>query len=76
MSHAIDLVHWFMKDSFPRSVVAHGGILAWRDGRENADTFQALFELIQRAFWSATQRVFGNDSPASTRYMGKKGDAY
>src|SRR5206468_12365973 len=24
MSHAIDLVNWFMNDSFPRSVVAHG----------------------------------------------------
>jgi predicted dehydrogenase len=42
MSHAIDLVHWFMNDSFPRSVVAQGGIFAWRDGRENADTFHAL----------------------------------
>ena len=27
MSHGIDLVHWFMNDNFPRSVVAHGGTL-------------------------------------------------
>ena len=33
MSHGIDLVHWFMEDNLPRSVVAHGGIFAWRDGR-------------------------------------------
>jgi predicted dehydrogenase len=44
MSHATDLVHWFMNDRFPRSAVAHGGIFAWRDGRENPDTFQALLE--------------------------------
>jgi predicted dehydrogenase len=44
MSHAIDLVHWFMNDSFPSSAVAHGGVFAWRDGRENADTFHALLE--------------------------------
>src|SRR5438093_1582199 len=25
MSHGIDLVHWFMEDNLPRSVVAHGG---------------------------------------------------
>jgi predicted dehydrogenase len=71
MSHAIDLVHWFMKDSFPRSAVAHGGIFAWRDGRENADTFQALFE-YPKGFLVSYTTSFGNDSPASTRYMGKK----
>ena len=44
MSHAMDVVHWFMDDHYPASVVAHGGVLAWPDGRENADTFQALLE--------------------------------
>jgi predicted dehydrogenase len=28
MSHGIDLVHWFMDDSVPRSVIAHGGVFA------------------------------------------------
>ncbi|HXW54892.1 MAG TPA: Gfo/Idh/MocA family oxidoreductase [Candidatus Cybelea sp.] len=71
MSHAIDLVHWFMNDSFPRSAVAHGGIFAWPDGRENADTFQALFE-YPKGFLVSYSTSFGNDSPGSTRYMGKK----
>jgi predicted dehydrogenase len=71
MSHAIDLVHWFMKDSFPRTAVAHGGIFAWRDGRENADTFEALFE-YPMGFLVSYATSFGNDSPSSTRYMGKK----
>ncbi len=71
MSHAIDLVHWFMNDSFPRSVVAHGGVFAWHDGRENADTFQALLE-YPRGFLVSYSTSFGNDSPGFTRYMGKK----
>lgn len=71
MSHAIDLVHWFMNDSFPRSAVAHGGIFAWRDGRENADTFQALLE-YPKGFLVSYSTSFGNDSPGFTRYMGKK----
>jgi predicted dehydrogenase len=70
MSHAIDLVHWFMKDSFPRSVVAHGGVFAWHDGRENADTFQALLD-YPKGFLVSYSTSFGNDSPSFTRYMGK-----
>jgi len=71
MSHATDLVHWFMNDSFPRSVVAHGGIFAWRDGRENPDTFQALLE-YPKGFLVSYSTSFGNDSPSFTRFMGKK----
>jgi predicted dehydrogenase len=71
MSHAIDLVHWFMNDHFPKSVVAHGGIFAWPDGRENADTFQALLE-YPRGFLVSYSTSFGNDAPGFTRYMGKK----
>ena len=71
MSHAIDLVHWFMNDSFPRSVVAHGGVFAWHDGRENADTFQALLE-YPKGFLVSYSTSFGNDAPGFTRYMGKQ----
>ncbi|MGB2668580.1 MAG: Gfo/Idh/MocA family oxidoreductase [Candidatus Acidiferrum sp.] len=71
MSHGIDIVHWFMDDNFPRSVVANGGILAWHDGRENPDTFQALLE-YPKGFLVSYATSFGNDSPSFTRYMGKK----
>jgi predicted dehydrogenase len=71
MSHAIDVVHWFMNDNFPRSVVAHGGIFAWPDGRQNADTFQALLE-YPKGFLVSYSTSFGNDSPSFTRWMGKK----
>jgi predicted dehydrogenase len=71
MSHAIDTVHWFMQDSFPKSAVAHGGVLAWHDGRENADTFQTLLE-YPKGFLVSYSTSFGNDAPSFTRYMGKK----
>jgi predicted dehydrogenase len=71
MSHGIDLVHWFMKDCFPRSAVANGGVYAWKDGRENADTFQALLD-YPKGFLVSYSTSFGNDSPGFTRYMGKK----
>jgi len=70
MSHGIDLVHWFMGDSYPRSVVAHGGVFAWKDGRENPDTFQALLE-YPKGFLVSYSTSFGNDAPGFTRYMGK-----
>src|SRR5437764_1309908 len=71
MSHGIDLVHWFMNDSFPRSVLAHGGIFAWHDGRENADTFHALLE-YPKGFLVSYSTSFGNDAPSFTRIMGTK----
>jgi predicted dehydrogenase len=71
MSHAIDLVHWFMDDSFPKSVVSHGGVFAWHDGRETADTFQTLLE-YPKGFLVSYSTSFGNDAPSFTRYMGKK----
>ena len=71
MSHGIDLVHWFMNDTFPKSAVAHGGVFAWHDGRENADTFQTLLE-YPKGFLVSYSTSFGNDAPGFTRFMGKK----
>jgi len=71
MSHAIDLVHWFMDDNYPISVLSHGGVFAWHDGRENADTFQTLLE-YPKGFLVSYSTSFGNDAPSFTRYMGKK----
>ena len=71
MSHGIDIVHWFMNENFPKSVVAHGGIFAWKDGRENPDTFQATLE-YPKGFLVSYSTSFGNDSPSFSRYMGKQ----
>jgi len=70
MSHGIDLVHYFLDDPFPKSVAASGGIFAWKDGRENPDTFQALLE-YPKGFLVSYATSFGNDSDSFTRIMGK-----
>jgi predicted dehydrogenase len=44
MVHQIDTVHWFTDLSWPRSVVANGGIYLWDDGRRNPDTMTAVFD--------------------------------
>jgi predicted dehydrogenase len=71
MSHGIDLCHYFLDGTYPESVVANGGIFAWHDGRENPDTFQALFT-YPRGTLVSYSTSFGNDSPSFTRIMGKK----
>src|SRR6266850_884287 len=71
MSHGMDLCHYFTDESFPESVVANGGIFAWHDGRENPDTFQALFT-YPKGFLVSYSTSFGNDAPGFTRIMGKK----
>jgi len=70
MSHGIDLVHFFLDDHFPRSIMAHGGVFAWKDGRENPDTFEALVE-YPKGFLVSYSTSFGNDSESFSRYMGK-----
>jgi hypothetical protein len=45
--------------------------MAWHDGRENPDTFQALLE-YPKGFLVSYSTSFGNDAPSFTRYMGKK----
>ena len=69
MSHGIDLVHWFMDDPYPKSVLAHGGFFVWHDGRQNPDTFTALCE-YPKGFLVSFSTSFGNDAPSFSRYMG------
>jgi predicted dehydrogenase len=71
LSHGIDLCHFFLNETYPESVVANGGVFAWHDGRENPDTFQALFTYPNGLLVSYATS-FGNDAPSSTRIMGKK----
>jgi len=71
LSHGIDLCHFFLNEKYPASVVANGGVFAWPDGRENPDTFQALFTYSQGLLVSYSTS-FGNDAPGFTRIMGKK----
>jgi predicted dehydrogenase len=71
MSHGIDMVHHLLDDLYPTSVVAHGGVYTWHDGRETADTFQALLE-YPKGFLVSYSTSFGNDADSFTRVMGDK----
>jgi predicted dehydrogenase len=71
MSHGIDLVHYFLDDHFPASVVAQGGVYVWHDGRENPDTFQALLD-YPKGFMVSFSTSFGNDCDSFSRIMGTK----
>jgi len=75
MSHQIDTVHWFSGLKHPRSVVANGGVYAWKDGRRNWDTTTAVFEYgPQDDPTSGFQVVFssrmhnGDEKPAEIYY--------
>ena len=50
--------------------MAHGGVFAWPDGRENPDTFQALLE-YPKGFLVSYSTSFGNDCDSFSRIMGK-----
>jgi len=41
--HQLDVVNWFFA-KMPISVTGFGGVMWWNDGREVADTIQAVFE--------------------------------
>jgi predicted dehydrogenase len=72
LTHAIAGVHHIMDDYFPSSVVAHGGVLVYPDGRENSDTFGATF-MYPKGFLFQYSAMFGNDFTPSTRYHGQNG---
>lgn len=44
LSHQVDTVAHVTGELYPASCVASGSICQWHDGRENADTFAAVFE--------------------------------
>ena len=50
-----------MDEQYPESVVSHGGVFAWHDGRENPDTFQALLT-YPKGFLVSYSTSFGNDA--------------
>ena len=74
MSHQIDTVHWFTGLKHPKSVVANGGVYAWKDGRQNWDTTTAVFEYGDDSNEKNFQVVFasrmhnGDENPSEIYY--------
>lgn len=72
LSHMIDVVHWLTGEQYPKSVVAHGGVYMWKDGRENEDTFQALLE-YPKGFLASYSTRFGNSGGDGMFIYGSNG---
>jgi predicted dehydrogenase len=72
MSHGSDLVHLWTDETYPESVVANGGIFAWKDGRENPDTCVAAVT-YPKGFLYTYKTVFGNSYRSFSRIQGRDG---
>jgi predicted dehydrogenase len=72
-SHLMDVGIWFMDDPLPKSVVAHGGVYIWKDGREHADTIDCALE-YPKGFILNYQTRLGNKAPIpEVQFFGSKG---
>ena len=72
ITHAIAGVNHIMDDYFPESVTAAGGVMVYKDGRENSDTFHATY-IFPKGFVYDYSAQFGNDYPGHNRYYGENG---
>jgi predicted dehydrogenase len=72
MTHGSTLVHFYMDEEVPESMVASGGIFLWNDGRENPDTFTAT-ATYKKGFVHVFQAQFGNGFGSHTAIMGENG---
>jgi predicted dehydrogenase len=72
LSHGSDLVHLWTDEKYPESVVANGGIYAWKDGRENPDTCVAAVT-YPKGFLYTYKTVFGNSFRSFSRIQGRDG---
>jgi predicted dehydrogenase len=71
MTHMIDTVHMLTGTTFPRSVVAHGGIYAWKDHRQNGDTVHVVLEYP--AFLATYASTLANGFGSGCRILGRQG---
>src|SRR5262245_55203140 len=76
LSHGIGLVHFYTGTAIPDSIVAHGGILAWPDIRQNPDTFQCLATYDAARFLYSYSSSYGNRFGDYTCIRGKEGTLY
>jgi predicted dehydrogenase len=72
LSHGSDLVHLWTDETYPESVVANGGIYAWKDGRENPDTCVAAIT-YPKGFLYTYKTIFGNSFRSFSRIQGRDG---
>lgn len=72
LSHGCDLVHLWTDETYPVSVVSHGGIFVWKDGRENPDTCVTAIT-YPKGFLYTYKTTFGNSYRSFSRILGRDG---
>src|ERR1700677_1474072 len=72
LSHGCDMVHLWTDEAYPESVVANGGIFAWKDGRDNPDTCVTAI-VYPKGFLYTYKTVFGNSYRSFSRVDGRVG---
>ena len=72
LSHGSDLVHLWTNETHPVSAVATGGVLSWKDGRENPDNATVSF-LYPKGFLYTYSTSFSNSYRSHTRIHGRDG---
>ncbi|MGH9455046.1 MAG: Gfo/Idh/MocA family protein, partial [Terriglobia bacterium] len=72
LSHGSDLVHLWMDEAYPVSAVSQGGIMVWKDKRENPDTCIAALT-YPKGFLYTYRTTFGNSYRSFSRIQGREG---
>jgi predicted dehydrogenase len=72
-AHLIDVGIWFMDDPLPTSVVAHGGVYVWKDGREHADTMECVLEYPKGFILKYATRLGNNHPVPEAVFFGTRG---
>jgi predicted dehydrogenase len=72
LSHGSDLVHLWTDETHPVSAAAIGGILTWKDGRENPDNVTVSF-LYPKGFLYTYTTSFSNSYRSYSRIQGRDG---
>ena len=72
LSHGCDLVHLWTDETHPVSAVATGGVLTWKDGRENPDNATVTL-LYPKGFIYTYSTTFSNSYRSFSRIQGRDG---
>ncbi len=72
-AHVIDVAPWFMDDPLPESAVGMGGVLIWKEGRENYDTMESLFMYPKGFIMRYTSRLGNSAGGSEVQFRGTQG---
>lgn len=75
-SHGSGLVHFYLDTFIPDDTVSNGGIFAWRDVRENPDTYICLSTFRERDVLYKYGSCYGNSYGDTTIIRGSEGTLF